>query len=128
LLLVLADSVTPQQFAPAGADSAPIRVPFGVGERLEYDVKYGFLHVGSGSMEVAGIDSVRGAPAWHTVFRVRGGNFAYRVDERLESWIDTRSFASLRFWQDLNEGRRETERRYEIFPDRAAFIEAGQHE
>src|SRR5207244_9120345 len=110
LLMSLPGSLTPQQFSPTVTDAVPARVPFGVGEMLEYDVKYGFLHVGSGSMEVAGIDSVRGAPAWHTVFRVRGGNFAYRVDDRLESWIDTRSFASLRFWQDLNEGRRETER------------------
>lgn len=103
-------------------------MPFGVGERLDYDVKFSFIRVGSGSMEVVGIDSVRGAPAYHTVFRVRGGNFACHVDDRLESWIDTRSLSSLRFWQNLNDCGHPREKKYEIFPDRSVFSEDGAGE
>ena len=46
-------------------------VPWGVGERLEYDLKFGFLKVGSGSMEVADVQDMRGRESWHTKFEVR---------------------------------------------------------
>jgi hypothetical protein len=105
---------------------APIPVPFGVGERLEYDVKFGKLRVGSGSMEVADVQDVRGRSAWHTIFQVRGGTFFYRVNDQYESWIDRHTGNSLRFKQDLNEGRRDVERAFEIFPERAVFQESGE--
>ena len=114
---------------PVGAQDntvAPIPVPFGVGERLEYDVKFGKLRVGSGSMEVADVQDVRGRSTWHTIFQVRGGTFFYRVNDQYESWIDRHTGNSLRFKQDLNEGRRDVERAFEIFPERAAFQENGQ--
>jgi len=104
----------------------PAVVPFASGEHLEYDVKFGFLHVGSGSMEVAGIDSVRGHAAWHTVFQVHGGTLFYKVNDRLESWIDVNNLVSLRHWQELSEGRRERERRFEIMPERGIVVEEGK--
>ncbi|HKO15958.1 MAG TPA: DUF3108 domain-containing protein [Gemmatimonadaceae bacterium] len=115
--------------APAAADTGVwARVPFGVGERLEYQVKFGFLPVGSGAMEVAGIDSVRGRSTWHTVFTVKGGTVFFKVNDRLESWMDVHSLSSLRHVQQLDEGRRERERAFEIFPDRGVFIENGKPE
>ena len=101
-------------------------VPYGVGERLEYDVRFGKLHVGSGSMEVAGIQDVRGRETWHTVYQVHAGlRFVYSIDDTFESWIDTRTGNSLRFRQDQNEGRRDVERIYNMFPERGVFIEDG---
>lgn len=91
-------------------------VPFGVGERAEYQVKFGFFSVGRGSMQVLGIDTVRGLDSWHIEFRVRGGVPGFRVNDRMESWIDTRTFASLRFHQQLDQGNYERERRFEIYP------------
>ncbi len=112
--------------AVAGAqdDSARrMEVPFVVGERAEYSVKFGPFSVGSGLMEVASMDTVRGLETWHTIFKVRGGIPGYRVDDRLESWIHTGSFASLRHRQELSEGSRERERQFEIFPERGEYIE-----
>ena len=120
-LALLAPSLASAQDGAA----APIPVPFGVGERLEYDVKFGKLRVGSGSMEVADVQDVRGRSSWHTIFQVRGGTFFYRVNDQYESWIDRHSGNSLRFKQDLNEGRRDVERAFEIFPERAVFQENG---
>jgi hypothetical protein len=91
-------------------------VPFGVGERAEYQVKFGRISVGNGLMEVAGIDTVRGREVWHTIFRIRGGIPGYRVNDRLESWMDTYTLSSLRHWQELSEGSRERERKFEIYP------------
>jgi hypothetical protein len=111
---------------PLGAQDdggSVLRVPYGVGERLEYDVKFGKIKVGSGAMEVAGVQDVRGHDTWHTVFTVRGGTFFYRVNDRYESWIDRRTGNSLRFSQDLSEGRRDVERDFEIIPEQAVYIE-----
>jgi len=91
-------------------------VPFAVGERAEYQVKFGFLSVGSASMDVVGIDTVRGQETWNTIFQLRGGIPGYRVNYRFQSWMHTRSLASLRHWQIVAEGRRDAERKFEIFP------------
>ncbi|HUF26885.1 MAG TPA: DUF3108 domain-containing protein [Gemmatimonadaceae bacterium] len=119
LLLAFATVVVPM---PTGAQLAG-NVPFAVGERLEYEVRFGPIRVGSGSMEVMGIETVRGRDAWLTEFRVRGGNFLYRVNDVLRSWIDRRTFSSLRFQQDLDQGGRDRERTFEIYPERQSFTE-----
>jgi hypothetical protein len=121
VLLALILLATP----PVQAQEAQERrnVPWGVGERLEYDLKFGFLKVGSGSMEVSDVQDVRGRETWHTKFEVRGGTFAYRVNDTYESWFDTHTGNSLRFRQDLNEGSRDVERIFNIFPERGVFVE-----
>ncbi|HVX41243.1 MAG TPA: DUF3108 domain-containing protein [Gemmatimonadaceae bacterium] len=105
------------------AASVPAHMPFGVGERADYDVRFGRLHVGSGDMEVLPMDTVRGHEVWHTVFHVSGGIPFYHVNDRYESWIDARTFSSLRYWQLIDEGNYEPKRHYEIFPERRQFIE-----
>jgi Protein of unknown function (DUF3108) len=112
--------------AAASAQRAP--VPWSVGERLQYDVRFGPIKVGSGSMEVAGIESVRGIETYHTIFRVRGGTIVYRVNDVFESWMDTGTLSSLRFVKDQQEGRKEREARIEIFPDRMTYSENGDPE
>jgi hypothetical protein len=102
------------------------KVPFGPGERMEYDVKFGALRVGSAHMEVVGLDNLRGQAAWHTAFWVQGGNFLYRVNDVYESWMDAETLSSLRFVQNLEEGGKEIERRFEIFPERAIFIQTSK--
>ena len=114
--------------SPPARVAAPMAVPFAAGEHLEYDVKFGFLHVGGGTMDVAGIDSVRGRPAWHTIFHVHGGTLFYKVNDRLESWMDVSNLVSLRHWQELSEGRRERQRKFEILPERGVVIEEGKSE
>lgn len=108
------------------ADAAS--VPFDVGERLEYDVKFGSLKVGNGSMEVKEITEVRGRTAWHTVFTITGGIPLYRVNDNYESWFDVVSLNSLRYHQDVDEGNYERKRRYEIFPERGMMREGDRPE
>ena len=50
----------------------------------------------------------------------------YRVNDRYEAWFDAHSLASLRYWQDIDEGSYEPKRHYEIFPDRREYIENEQ--
>lgn len=109
---------------PAGA----MAVPFFVGEKLEYDVKFGSLRVGGGSMEVREITEIRGRPVWHTIFTIKGGIPLYRVNDTYESWFDVTNMNSLRYHQDIDEGSYERKRRYEIFPERGMMREEGKPE
>jgi hypothetical protein len=84
-------------------------------------VYFGAIKVGAGSMEVRGIDTVRGRPAYHTTFRLNGGIPFYKVDDTFESWFTTDGLASLRFNQDQNEGTKERQHRYEIYPERRTY-------
>jgi hypothetical protein len=112
----------PGQVVPDASGERAV-VPWTVGEQAQYEVRFGKLKVGRGSIEVVRLDNVRGREAWHTRFRVSGGTFFYRVNDVLESWFDTRTLASLRFVKDQEEGRSDREVRYEIFPERTAFQE-----
>jgi hypothetical protein len=106
----------------------PSFIPFRVGERMTYDVNFGFLRAGNASIELAGTDTVRGRSTFHAVFTVRGGVPFYRVHDVLQTWFDTAGFHSLRFRSDQDEGGRKREKAYEIFPDRAMYIEEGRGE
>jgi hypothetical protein len=116
------DTVVEATVPPVAARAA---VPFGIGERADYQVKFGMFSVGSGIMEVVGLDTIRGRESWHTLFRIHGGIPGFRVNDRMESWMDTRSLASLRHWQELDEGPNERERRFEIYPE-SVFVQNGR--
>jgi uncharacterized protein DUF3108 len=97
-------------------------LPFKVGEILSFDVRFGPVRVGHASMEVLGIDDVRGRRAMHTLFHVEGGTPFYRVTDLMESWFDS-TLSSLRFHKELNEGSANRVYRYEIFPERGVYVE-----
>jgi hypothetical protein len=111
--------------AQASAEAAPpVRAPFRVREVLRYDAFFGPVRVGRGSMAIVGVDTVRGHAAYHAVFRLRGGTPFYRMDDTFESWFDVRTLASRRFVKHQREGRRLSEARFEIYPERRAYAEA----
>jgi hypothetical protein len=98
---------------------------FEIGETLIYEAKFGFITLGSGMMNVAGIDTVRGEPALHTIFVLKGGGMIYRLHDRMDSWIGIEDFASRRFIQDFHEGGSYRRNVWDIFPDSGYYIEEG---
>ena len=86
-------------------------------------MKYGFLGVGSAVLEVRGLDAVRGTPAVHVTFTVKGGIRIYRVNDAYESWFDPATYSTLRAVQNIDEGSYDRERDFEFFPDRKTFKE-----
>ncbi|MDQ6633980.1 MAG: DUF3108 domain-containing protein [Gemmatimonadota bacterium] len=96
-------------------------VPFAVGEELVYRATFGGIPAGSARMRVAGIEVIRGRPAYHVVFAIDGGILLFRVHDRYESWIDVETLASLRHVQQISEGRYKRSTTYEIYPERAAY-------
>jgi len=121
LSLVAGVLVVPQS-GQAQSDTLPHSKALVVGERLEYDVKFGPIKVGRASMEVMDVEEVRGRRAWHTRFQVTGGTLFFHVNDVLESWIDVETFSSLRFRQQLSEGSLDRVYEYEIYPERAVYV------
>jgi len=108
------------------ADAAS--VPWSIGEKLRYDVRFGFIKAGTGEMRIMGIETIRGRPTWHGRFTVRGGSLALRVDDVLETWMDVTSLSSLRFAQDFKELGRERQKTFDIFPERNTYLQLGKTE
>jgi len=113
-------------FAQSDADTtAQQALGFEIGETLIYEAKFGFITLGSGMMNVAGIDTVRGEPTLHTIFVLRGGGMIYRLHDRMDSWIGIDDFASRRFIQDFHEGGSYRRNIWDIYPDSGYYIEDG---
>ncbi|MBA3258071.1 MAG: DUF3108 domain-containing protein [Gemmatimonadales bacterium] len=104
----------------------PLDYPFAVGETLSYSAKLGMLTLGSGTLEVAALDTVRGEESFRFRFRIKGKTVFYSLDDVLESWVSTESFSSRRFVQDFVENEKPKHRSYEIFPDSGFYRESGR--
>jgi hypothetical protein len=122
LALLQAQSGTP----PDTLASGPAVYPFAVGEKLSYSAKLGMLTLGSGSLEVAALDTVRGVESFRFRFRLQGKTMFYSLDDVLESWAGTSDLNSRRFVQDFVENDKSTKRHYEIYPDSGFFRERGR--
>lgn len=103
-------------------------VPFGVGEKAEYQVKLGGVSVGSGSMEVLDTETIRGFETYHARLRVSGGLPLMRVDDRFESWIDVAGLFSRRFKQNQRELSFRRNRTYEFFPEEGTYHRLGSED
>lgn len=115
--------------AGTGSSSlCPAEVPFGVGERMDYRVRLGPLRVGEASVEVEGLETVRGHLTYRLDWRLQGGIPFYRVDDHYTSWMDVRTLASRRFIQDIHQGRRERLRHFEIYPELVRYEWVDQEE
>ncbi len=101
----------------AAPDDPPASYPFSVGERFDYSAKLGILTLGTAAIQVVSVDTVRGQPAFLFRFTLDGGNFAFRINSKLESWTSIRDFRALRFRQDSKENSKQYLREYEIFAD-----------
>lgn len=103
--------------APNGLLPPPAERPFGVGEAFHYTARLGILSLGSASMEVAALDTVRGKATYLFRFSLNAGNALWRSNSKLESWTTVDSLLSLKFRNDNNENGRSRLREYDIFPD-----------
>jgi hypothetical protein len=127
--LALLVSVVQSPEATAQTDSTPSSTPapvsksfpFAAGERMEYVAKYGWNNIGRGSMEVVGVEDMRGRPAVHTKFQLKGRYLFFSANYVLESWVDRANFTSMRFTQDNDEDATEKDKVYEIFGERQTY-------
>lgn len=80
---------------------------FKEGEKLTFDVKYGFVTAGIATMQVPAIKRISGRDAYHVTFEVNtvpSFDLFYRVRDRYETYIDKDGLFPWRFEQHIREG------------------------
>ncbi len=82
--------------------------------------------VGTATMEVAGVDTIRSVEAVHFRFLIDGGALWYHIHQNLESWVGRGDFRSRRFVNQTEEKGKAWERKFEIYPDSGVYREAGR--
>ena len=106
----------------------PVSLPFQVGERLEYKLKWGFFPVGSAVMEVLPEDSQDTDGPKIIRFSVRTNSFAdtfYKVRTQISSTIDPLFTRALRYEKSQSEGstRREIVVDYDYDRGEARYVQ-----
>ncbi len=99
--------------------------PYGIGEKLVYDLAVGGAKVGTGTMAIVDGVAIDGHETFHSIFDIRGGFLFFKVNDRLESWFEPETATSHRFYQLLNEGNYHKERYFEIYPDSGKLHQRG---
>jgi len=90
-------------------------VAFGVGEKLSFDINYGFINAGTATMEVARLVEFENRPCYQIITRARSNSFFstfYKVEDRVESIIDAVGLFSWYFEKNLREGSYRSDRKY----------------
>ncbi|MGD2123366.1 MAG: DUF3108 domain-containing protein [Gemmatimonadota bacterium] len=97
----------------------PMAVPFGPGERLEYDVKLGWVGKrGEGFMQVGDLESVRGRTTYHVTMAYGGGFLGFRVNDQFDSWFDVTNLVTLRSIENTQQLSRKRYKHFEFYPER----------
>ncbi|MBN1637382.1 MAG: DUF3108 domain-containing protein [Ignavibacteriales bacterium] len=80
---------------------------FKEGERLVFDLKYGFITAGIAVMEIPKIKTISGRDSYHITFNVNttsAFDLVYKVRDRYESYVDVEGLFPWRFEQHIREG------------------------
>ncbi len=86
----------------------PAFLPFGVGEKFVYTVRYGLIKAGTATLEVRNVARVDSAWCWRIVSDARSNSFFskfYKVRDRYISLMDTTRLYSLQYEKHIREGR-----------------------
>jgi len=90
--------------APGGGTSVP---PFGVGEKLTFEIKYGFIGAGTAVLGIPRTIEERGYECYHIVSLAESNEFFsvfFTVRDVAESYWDVRELIPRRFEKRLREG------------------------
>lgn len=80
---------------------------FTVGEKLTFEVKYGFVTAGTAVMQIPKYKKISGRQVYHVSFEVNSiptFDPFYKVRDRYESYLDTEGLFPWRFEQHIREG------------------------
>ncbi len=80
---------------------------FTVGEKLSFDVNYGFVTAGLATMEIPKMKRISGRDAYYVMFEVNSVpsfNWMFKVRDKYETYIDKEGIFPWRFEQHIREG------------------------
>ena len=90
-----------------GPDGEVTLPPFGVGERLVFEIGYGFVKAGTAIMGIPDVVRERGHLCYHIVSVAETNSFFsafFEVRDVIESFLDTRELVTRRFEKHIREG------------------------
>jgi len=97
--------------AAAAADTAGTALPqgcvYGPGERMVFEISYGPVTAGEGTLEVVGTVEHGGRTCYHVESTANSNRFfssIYKVRDKIVTYIDTVDFSSAYFYKRLREG------------------------
>ncbi|MBU2572540.1 MAG: DUF3108 domain-containing protein [Elusimicrobia bacterium] len=88
-------------------DTAAVRADW-YRERLDYDIYWGIIYVGSAYLQIDKIVTIDGRPAYHIVSGAKSAAFIdnfYHVADLNESWFDVAGLYSRGYYKLIQEGR-----------------------
>lgn len=99
--------IAPQSSAPNKEFRVLENKAFKEGEKLTFDLNYGFVTAGIATMEIPRIKRISGRDAYHVTFEVNSVpsfDMFYKVRDRYETYIDVEGLFPWRFEQHIREG------------------------
>ena len=88
--------------------------------KWEYDVKFGMIKAGTGTMQIKSDVYNDSIPVYHILFKARTNNFFdtfYRVRDKIESWWHKEELIPLEFTKELKEGKYRQRRTHYYYHD-----------
>jgi hypothetical protein len=88
---------------------------FGIGEKLDFDIGYGFINAGSATLEVSDLIEYNERPCYLVTSQANSNKFFssfYRVEDKVESIIDATGLFSWHFEKKLREGGYQADKAY----------------
>lgn len=112
LALVLGGCVAPkksvEEFPPVvNRIREQVSPPFKLGERLTYDVYFGLIRAGTATLVVQDVVEICGRKTYHVVFTAQSTpafSKIFKVDDKIETFIDEEEFIPWKFAKILKEG------------------------
>jgi len=92
-------------------------IAFGVGEKLQFDIGYGFINAGYATMEVRELIEYEGRPCYRIVSTANSNKFFssfYKVEDQVTSVVDAVGIFSWYFEKNLREGSYRSDRFYTL--------------
>lgn len=100
---------------------------FSVGEKLTFSVDYGPIQAGTAIMSVEDTTTIRGRSCYHITSKAFSSNsfsVFFKVEDIIESFIDTRGIFSARIEKHIHEGSFNKDEWYEFnYPENKAYSE-----
>ena len=95
--------------SPAGDDFRKVEnKAFSAGEKLTFDVKYGFVTAGVATMSIPQMKKISGRDVFHITFEVSSVpsfDWIFKVRDRYETYVDASGLFPWRFEQHVREGK-----------------------
>lgn len=123
VFLAAAPGTRAQEGAPTTplAEPGPAPTVYGPGERMVFEISYGPVNAGEGTLETIGTVDHQGRTCYHVESTTNSNRFfssIYKVRDRIVTYIDVNDLSSAYFYKRLREG--DYKKTLEITFDRAA--------